>query len=180
MVNRKNLAAGIGVICVVLLSAILGVPSSARAQAAPASHSRLTEAQALDLQKKFQAAVVAADASALGTLMADDAIFVHGSALVQTKAQFVDSLVNGQMKLPTYESQNPKVILFDGGAVISGLTSVVVALRNPGAPPLHLTMQVSTVWVAKPAGWQVILNQGTPVPAPPAVRPVAESNGPPR
>jgi len=152
------------------LALVCGVPA-ANAQGAAAPKRGLTEAQVLDLQKQFQAATVAVDTPALGRLMADDAIFVHGSALVQTKAQYLDSLTTGQMKITTYDSKDSKVTFFDGGAVISSVTDVSLAPRAVGAQPFHVQMRVSSVWVAKSAGWQLILIQGTPIQAPPGIRP---------
>ncbi len=150
-------------VAMVLLMAVLdGEP--ARAQAA--AKAQLTEAQVLDLQKKFQDATVAADAAAIGKLMADDALFVHGNALVQTKAEFLDAATKGQFRITKYEIKNPKVVFFDGGAVVSGLEDVALAPRVAGAQPLEVQMRVSAVWVAKPGGWQLILNQGTPIQAP--------------
>lgn len=107
--------------------------------------------------------------------MADDATFVHGSALVQTKAEFLESVSKGQLKITTYESKDSKVVFFDGGAIVSAVTDVALAPRPgvAGAQPFRVQMRVSSVWVAKPAGWQLILNQGTPIPAPPAARPAS-------
>jgi hypothetical protein len=98
---------------------------------------------------------------------------VHGSALLQTKAEFLDSIAKGTMKITTYDSTDSKVLFFDGGAVISMLTDVVVAPRSgaAGAQPFRVHMRVSSVWVAKPASWQLILIQGTPISAPPAPKP---------
>jgi len=151
----------------------VGASGSLHAQAAAASKRQMTEAQVLALQKQFQDATVAVDTAALGKLMADDAIFVHGSALVQTKAEYIDSITKGPMKFTTYDSTDSKVVFFGGGAVISMLTDVVLAPRPgaAGAQPFKVRMRVSSVWVAKPAGWQLILIQGTPIQAPPAPKP---------
>jgi ketosteroid isomerase-like protein len=134
---------------------------------APASKAHLTEAQLLDLQKSFQDATVAADPAAIGKLMSDDAIFVHGNALVQTKAEFVEAATKGQFRITNYEIKNARVVFFDGGAILSGVQDVALAPREAGAQPLQVQMRVSSVWVPKPRGWQLILNQGTPIQAPP-------------
>ncbi len=158
---------------VLLFITTVGASSSPHAQAAAAPKRQMTEAQVLALQKQFQDATVAVDTAAIGKLMADDAIFVHGSALVQTKAQYLDAITKGAMKFITYDSTDSKVVFFNGGAVISMLTDVALAPRSgaPGAQPFKVHMRVSSVWIAKPAGWQLILIQGTPIPAPPAPKP---------
>ena len=149
----------------VLLTSVAGA-KFVRAQAA--AKTQLTETQVLDLQKRFQDATVAADAAAIGKLMGDDALFVHGNALVQTKAEFLEAAKKGQFRITKYEIKNPKVVFFDGGAIVSGVEDVVLAPRVAGAQPLVVQMRVSAVWIAEPSGWQLILNQGTPIQAPPS------------
>lgn len=126
----------------------------------------LNEAQVLALQKKFQQASMAADLAALSALMADNATFIHGSGVAQTKAEYINSITSGQMKLTTYELKESKVTFFKDGAIVVGLTDVGLAPpRNaaPGTPARLIHMRVSTVWLRKLDGWQLILNQGTPL-----------------
>jgi ketosteroid isomerase-like protein len=130
------------------------------------SKAQLTESEAIELQKKFQAASIAADIPAVSALMADDAIFIHGSAIAQTKREFLNSLQSGQLKLTTYELKDAKVVLFNGGAIVSGPTEVVLAPGILGPEPFRVEMRVSSVWVATRSGWQVILVQGTPIQGP--------------
>jgi ketosteroid isomerase-like protein len=138
-----------------------------KAQSRAGSKPQLTESQAIALQKKFQRASIAANIAAVSALMSDDAIFIHGSAIAQTKSEFLNSLKSGQLKLTTYELKDAKVVLFDGGAIVSGPTEVVLAPGTLGPEPFRVEMRVSSVWVATPSGWRVILVQGTPIQAPP-------------
>jgi ketosteroid isomerase-like protein len=166
----KHRLISIFIAIVAIVVAGVGTPRSARAQNGASPKGPLTEAQVLDLQKKFQDASVAADMPALSALMADNAIFVHGSAAMQTKAQYINSITSGQTKLTMYESKDSKVVLFRGGAVVTSLTDVDLAPPPSAAadtPPRLLHMRVSTVWLRKLDGWQLILNQGTPLAPPP-------------
>lgn len=126
-----------------------------------------TETQMLDLQKQFEDASIAADAAKVSALMSDDAIFVHGSGAVQTKAEYISSLTSGQLKLSTYQMNGGKVLFFRGGAIVSGPTEILLLVPG-GAPPRSLRLLISTVWIEKPSGWQVVLNQGTSIAPPPA------------
>jgi hypothetical protein len=156
---------GAAAIAVVMLFAG-GSARRAGAQNVAATGPKMTAAQMLDLQKQFEDASIAADPVKVSALMSDDAIFVHGSGAVQTKAEYINSLTTGQLKLSTYQITNGQVVFFDGGAVVTGPTDI--GLVSPGgAPPRLLHLRVSTVWIAKPTGWQVILNQGTPIVGPP-------------
>ncbi|MGC2333862.1 MAG: nuclear transport factor 2 family protein [Candidatus Acidiferrales bacterium] len=148
----------------ILFVAGLTVASACAQTGAPKG--ALDKAQILALQKKFQDASVAADLPALSALMADNATFIHGSGLVQSKAQYIDSITSGQMKLTTYELKESKVTFFKDGAIVVALTDVGLAPpRNaaPGTLSRLLHMRVSTVWLRKLDGWQLVLNQGTPL-----------------
>jgi hypothetical protein len=146
---------------------IAGTVRLSMAQNGAAMRQKPTEAQMLDLQKQFEDASIAADAAKVSALMSDDAIFVHGSGAVQTKAEYINSLTSGQLKLSTYQMDGGKVVFFRGGAVVSGPTEISLVAPG-GAPPRTLRLLISTVWVEKPSGWQVVLNQGTSIAPPPA------------
>jgi hypothetical protein len=158
-------------ICVAAIAAVMlfvvGTVQRSTAQNGAAVRQKPTEAQMLDLQKQFEDASIAADAPKVSALMSDDAIFVHGSGAVQTKAEYINSLTSGQLKLSTYQMDGGKVVFFRGGAVVSGPTEISLVVPG-GAPPRSLRLLISTVWVEKPSGWQVVLNQGTSIAPPPA------------
>jgi len=151
------------------LAMVLFVASSAASPARAQTGNpkgELNEAQVLALQKKFQEASMAADMPALSALMADNAVFIHGSGVVQTKAQYINSITSGQMKLTTYDLKDAKVTFFKDGAIVVGLTDIGLATphnAHAGASPRLIHMRVSTVWLRKLDGWQLILNQGTPL-----------------
>lgn len=72
------------------------------------------------------------------------------------------------MNLTSYKTTESKVVFFKGGAVVLALVDVTLAPPRKaasGTPPLMLHMRVSTVWLRKIDGWQLILNQGTPLAA---------------
>ena len=135
-----------------------------------ASNEQLTAAQVLDLQKRFQDATVACDAPALERLMADDVVFVHGNALVQSKGEFLEAARNRRFRISSFEISDPKVVFFEGGAIVSGVEDIVLAPRAAAEQPVKVQLRVSGVWVAKPGGWRLILQQSTPLqpPTPPS------------
>ena len=183
MTQGMNRFAILGVAAVALVSmGAMVAARTAQAQAAAGSKRQLTEAQVLDLQKHFQDATVALDTAAIKRLMADDAIFVHGSALVQTKAELLESMTKGQVRIRAYTSKDSKVTFFNGGAIVSAVTDITLAPQPgvAGTQPFHVQMRISDVWLAKPIGWQLTLHQGTPIQAAPAVRPAAEPSAPSR
>jgi Domain of unknown function (DUF4440) len=166
MTLPKKSVVSIGVIAMMVFAGFAA--GSARGQTA-APQGELNEAQVLALQKKFQDASVAADHPTLSALMDDNATFIHGSGVVQTKAEYIDSLTSGKMKFTTYELKGSKVVFFKGGAIVVGLTDVGLAPPRsaPASTPTRiLHMRVSAVWLRKLDGWHLILSQGTPLAGP--------------
>jgi ketosteroid isomerase-like protein len=104
--------------------------------------------------------------------MADDAIFIHGNAMMQKKTEFLDALKSGQMAFSAYDLSDPKVMMFKGGAIVTGIVDITLRARPNAAagPPRTLHMRGSSVWLRGPAGWKLILDQDTPFQAPPPER----------
>jgi ketosteroid isomerase-like protein len=140
----------------------VAIPSTATAQQGMRMSMRITQDQLLALQKKYQEACLAGDAAALDSVLADDMVFVHGGAAMDTKASFIDSIKAGKLKIASYEASDPKIVFFRGGAIITAITDVGLASPNGGSPRV-LRMRISSVWIPRPAGWQMILTQATPV-----------------
>jgi ketosteroid isomerase-like protein len=125
--------------------------------------------QALKLQRQFQDACVSGDIASVAPLMADDAIFIHGNGAAQSKTEFLAAIKNGQLSLSAYNLKDPKVLPFDGGAIVSGLVDLTFKPRpNATAQPLTLHMRGSSVWLHTRAGWRLILDQDTTLAGPPA------------
>jgi ketosteroid isomerase-like protein len=138
----------------------------ARAQAAA------NQQQVLDMQKKFQELSVSGDTDGVAALMADDAIFIHGNGAAQSKPEFIAAMKAGQLALSMYDLKDPKVVIFNGGAIVSGLVDIAFKVP-PGAtaPPRVLHMRGSSVWLQTAAGWRLQLDQDTTLAGPPAGAP---------
>jgi hypothetical protein len=73
------------------------------------------------------------------------------------------------LSLSAYNLKDPKVLPFDGGAIVSGLVDLTFKPRpNATAQPLTLHMRGSSVWLHTRAGWRLILDQDTTLAGPPA------------
>lgn len=171
MTDLRNRTAGVAfwntAAVVIAIMMIAGAASRARAQSA-------TQDEVLKLQKQFQDACVAGNVDAVGAMMTDDAIFIHGNGALQGKTEFLAAIKNGQLSLSAYDLKEPKVILFDGGAIVSGLEDL--AFKPPvgaAAPARVIHMRGSAVWVHQAAGWRLLLDQDTTLTAPPAAPPPA-------
>ena len=164
MTLRKNRFISTTIAAVVAMMLLAGAALRAGAQT---SQSSTTQKDLVDLQKKFQDLTVAGDSAGVSALMSDEAIFIHGNGAAQSKAEFLTAMATGQLSFSVYELKDPKVVIFDGGAIVSGL--VDIAFKAPAgsqAPPRVLHMRGSSVWVQRPSGWRLILDQDTTIPAP--------------
>lgn len=159
--------------------ALLGA-RAVRAARAAGDSPQLTKEEALNLHDQFQKATVAADAASLDKLMADGCIFIHGNGMVQSKAVFTSMLKSGRMKVTSWDMKSPEVMLFNGGAIVTGLSDWTME-PPPGsasATPMVLHLRVSQIWVHTSKGWQLILDQDTAVSQPGGLRPVGSRAAP--
>jgi ketosteroid isomerase-like protein len=163
------------------IAATILLPGSAPRVEAQSSQSSTTQRDLVELQKKFQDLTVAGDSAGVSALMSDEAIFIHGNGAAQSKAEFLTAMATGQLAFSSYELKDPKVLIFDGGAIVSGLVDIAFK-APPGstAPPRVLHMRGSSVWVQRSSGWKLILDQDTTLAASPepAPAPAAAPAGP--
>jgi hypothetical protein len=153
--------------CLTALAVFTGLALVARAQST-------VEQKVLDMQKKFQALTVAQDADGVAALMADNAFFIHGNGAVQSKSEFVGALKSKQMAFSSYEISEPKVILFKGGAIVSGLVDIGFPIpAGSTAPARIIHMRGSSIWLETSSGWKLQLDQDTTLAGPPAAAPPA-------
>jgi ketosteroid isomerase-like protein len=127
--------------------------------------------QVLKFQKEFQDNCVAADVDRIGAVMRDDAIFIHGNGAIQGKTDFLASIKNGQLSLSGYELTDAQVILFDGGAIVTGLENLTFKPpAGSNAPPRVIHMRGSAVWIHTASAWKLVLDQDTTLAAMPVSR----------
>ena len=144
---------------------IAGIALRANAQTA-------AQDEVVAMQKKFSDACVAADGATLNSLMADNAVFVHGNGMMQSKAEFVDAITTGKLGVSQYDLKDPKVVEFEGGAIVTGL--VDFGIKPPAgsaAPPRVLHFRGSAVWLHSASGWRLLFDQDTTIAGPPGPPP---------
>jgi len=161
-----------------IFKTLAGAVTAAMLIAGPALRARAQSSgqdEVLNLQKKFQAATVSRDTATVASVMADDAIFIHGNAAMQSRTEFLAGIKNGQLAFSTYDLSDPKVVMLTGGAIVTGIVDITFRPRpnGPAGPPRTLHMRGSSVWLHGPTGWKLILDQDTPIQAPPPERGVA-------
>jgi ketosteroid isomerase-like protein len=162
--NKRSISMTMAAVAAAMIL-LAGFASRSSAQS---SQSSTSQKDVLDLQKKFQDLTVAGDTAGVSALMSDEAIFIHGNGAAQSKAEFLTAMAAGQLSFSLYELKDPKVVIFDGGAIVTGLVDLAFK-APPGstAPPRVIHMRGSSVWVQRPSGWKLMLDQDTSLPVPP-------------
>jgi len=144
---------------------VAGIALRAKAQSS-------ADDEVLAMQKKFTDACVAADGATLNSVMADNAIFIHGNGVMQSKSEFIDAITTGKLGVSQYDVKDPKIIAFDGGAIVTGL--VDFGIKPPAgsaAPPRVLHFRGSAVWLHSSSGWHLLFDQDTTLAGPPGPPP---------
>jgi Domain of unknown function (DUF4440) len=167
MIAARNQQVVVGIAVVSVTVILIAAALRVYAQSA-------TQDEVLKLQKQFPDNCVAGNADAVGAVLAEDAIYIHGNGVRHNKSELLALVHNGQRSLSAFDLKEPKVILFDGGALVSGL--VDVTFRPPAgstAAPRVVHMLGAAVWIHKSGPWRLLLDQNTSI-APPEPPPAAQ------
>lgn len=111
-------------------------------------------------QKRF-AAMTARDNSTLEGLLADDLTYAHSTGVLETKAQFLETIAGGAIEYMSIAPRDTTARVYDRMVVMHGLADVSV--RIAGAPQAF-TVRYTDAWVNRGGRWQMILWQSTRVP----------------
>ena len=119
-------------------------------------------AEILALEDKRYAAMTTNDLAALEALFHDEMIYTHSSAVVDTKASYLDALRSGKTRYKTAKRFEEKVRFAGDTALVTGRAEFEVELN--GAPKT-LRLRFLNVWTRTPAGWKFIAWQSCSLPA---------------
>ena len=135
-----------------VLASVLALPALASAQATAMGKA---EQQVIQAEKDRFAAMVKVDEAALNKLLSDDLTYIHSSALLQTKKEFIDTLKSGAIK---YISVAPtesdwKVRIVGTVAIVTGAAAVHVI--DHGAD-LTFRIRYTNVHSNRAGSWQLM------------------------
>jgi ketosteroid isomerase-like protein len=144
----------------VLVAVILACASAVSAQMGK------MEQQVIQAEKDRFAAMVKGDRAALEKLVADDVTYIHSTALLQNKAEFIASVLGGTID---YVSITPnekewKIRIEGNTAIVNGLAAVNVIDTGKDR---KITIRFTTVQSNRGGAWQLRTWQSTVVPAAP-------------
>ena len=113
------------------------------------------------LDAKRMAASAAKDIATLEELIADDLIYVHSTARMDTKATLIGAMESGST---VYTGMTPSSVVaqdFGDTVVLTGVCAIsVLASGNPRS----FSVRFVDVWNKRASGWQMVTWQSTLLP----------------
>ena len=84
-------------------------------------------AEVLSFDGARRDAMLAGDADALDGLLADDAVWIHASSNIDTKASFIEGIRSGRLQCFRFDQEYLSVRLYGPVALLSGIVDLEVA-----------------------------------------------------
>jgi len=116
----------------------------------------------IDLDAKRMTAMAAKDVATLEAVLADDLIYTHSSARLDTKRSLIDAMVQGTTVYTGVEPSDVKAQDLGDTVVLTGIAQIkVVSNGTPNAFGVRFT----DVYTRRNGRWQMVTWQSTRLPA---------------
>ena len=116
----------------------------------------------IDLDKKRMQAMAAKDIATLNAVLADDLIYTHSSARLDTKASLIGNMQSGSTVYTSVEPSEVKAQDLGDAVVLTGVAQIkVVSQGKPNAFGVRFT----DVYAKRNGRWQMVTWQSTRLPA---------------
>ena len=112
----------------------------------------------IELDRKRMVAMAEKDVATLNAVLAEDLVYTHSSARLDTKASLIGAMVSGAT---VYSSVEPSDVVAQdlGDAVV--LTGVAAISVNSGGKPNSFRVRFTDVYANKGGAWQMVTWQST-------------------
>ena len=116
----------------------------------------------IDLDKKRMTAMAQKDVATLNALLADELVYTHSSARLDTKRSLIDAMMSGATVYTGIEPSDVKAQDLGDAVVLTGIAQIkVVSNGTPNAFGVRFT----DVYAKRNGGWQMVTWQSTRLPA---------------
>ena len=106
--------------------------------------------------ESLRKSMIEGDRATLNGLVADELVYGHSSARLETKSEFVESLVSGKSGFSKIDLSDQKVKLVDNIALV---THNFAGVRKADGGTMNL--MILTTWIDRGGKWQLLARQGT-------------------
>jgi len=115
----------------------------------------------IDLDRKRMQAMAAKDVATLEALIADDLVYTHSSARLDTKRSLIDNMTSGKTVYTGVEPSNVKAQDFGDTVVLTGECQIKVTV---GGTPNAFGVRFTDVYARRDGRWQMVTWQSTRLP----------------
>jgi len=117
--------------------------------------------EALASEDARYAAQMGDDYAALQKLLGNDLVYIHSSAVVDTKASYIDSMKSGTVKYRVMRRSDVKVRTYGCVAIISGLGNFDVTVKGQD---MAVEIRFHSIWAKRGNGLEFISWEATRTP----------------
>jgi ketosteroid isomerase-like protein len=115
------------------------------------------------LEDRRYKAMVSADRPVLEELLADDLIYTHSNAVIDTKQSYIDGILGGKWAYAAAERPIENIDVFGDCARVTG--HVRLTLKNADGTTRGVNGRFLNLWLKRNGKWQLAAWQSTPIPA---------------
>jgi hypothetical protein len=113
------------------------------------------------LDKRRMTAMAQKDMATLNSLIADDLVYTHSSARLDTKQSLLGAMQSGATVYTAVEPSEVKAQDYGAAVVLTGRAQISV---NSGGRAMSFGVRFTDVWVDKGGAWQMTAWQSTRLP----------------
>ena len=122
-----------------------------------------TESELRELEARLYQAMITQDFAALDRLLADDVVYVHSTAVAESKAEYFAGVRKGLYDYERIESRSVGIRLCGDVAVMNGTVDMSVGARGQRKDLIHLLFVL--VWAKRAGDWKLVHRHATRMPA---------------
>jgi ketosteroid isomerase-like protein len=112
----------------------------------------------IDLDRKRMQAMAQKDVAALNDLIADDLIYTHSSARIDTKQSLIGNMQSGATVYNSVEPSDVKAQDLGSAVVLTGVAKIQV---TSGGKPNAFAVRFTDVYADRGGKWQMVTWQST-------------------
>jgi ketosteroid isomerase-like protein len=116
----------------------------------------------IDLDRKRMQAMAAKDVATLQAVLADDLVYTHSSARLDTKKSLIDAMLSGATVYTGVEPSDVKAQDLGDTIVLTGIAHIKVTLNGTANA---FGVRFTDVYAKRNGSWQMVTWQSTRLPA---------------
>ena len=113
----------------------------------------------VDVERALYRAMIEKDFGALGEILAPDLVYVHSTAVAETRDEYLAGVAAGRYEYESIGSRDPRIRIDGNTAIIDGVVDMRVG--ETGQPKEMLHLLFALVWMKQGGRWRLYHRQAT-------------------